>query len=95
MNHKQVTFAEIGEYLELHPEINRLVLKRIDEQTWEITQEDNNRPTDLQRIATLSKGSFNYERNPKRGFEALTGYDINLDRTFKVVYRLTPNASTP
>lgn len=87
MEQKQVMFAEIGGYLEANPSLNRLILKRIDDRAWEITQEDEKRPNDLRRIATLSK-SLNYERNIKRGFEALTGYDIDQDRTFKVVYRL-------
>jgi len=92
MEYKEVTFAEIGAYLEAHPGLNRLILKRIDEQTWEITQEDEKRPNDLRKIAILSKG-IDYERNAKRGFEALTGYDINQDRTFKVVYRLESDGS--
>jgi hypothetical protein len=67
----------------------RIIFKQVDEQTWDIVKYDGERPTDLRHIAKVTNDYFGYERNVKRGFESLTGYDINMDSTFKVVYRLS------
>lgn len=82
------SLATIGEILQKRPEVNRLILKQVGASTWEITKLDGERPNDLRHIADRLGGRFAYERNVKRGFEALSGYDINSDDHFKVVYRL-------
>lgn len=83
------SLATIGEILQRYPQINRIIFKKIDEQTWEIVKYDGERPTDLRHIAKVTNDYFGYERNAKRGFESLTGYMIDNDNTFKVVYRLS------
>ncbi len=83
------SLATIGEILQRYPQIKRIIFKQVDEQTWEIVKQDGERPTDLRHIAKVTNDYFGYERNVKRGFESLTGYDINVDATFKVVYRLS------
>lgn len=82
------SLATIGEILQERPTINRLILKQVGESTWEIIKHDSERPNNLHQVAERSGGRFAYERNVKRGFEALSGYDINSDDQFKVVYRL-------
>ncbi|MQA18452.1 hypothetical protein [Rugamonas rivuli] len=83
------SLATLGEIFQKAPEINRLILKKVDQVTWKITKSDGERPTNLREVAALSAGRFAYERNNKRGFEALTGYAIDSDEQIKVVYRLT------
>jgi hypothetical protein len=83
------SLATIGEILQNSPTINRLILKQIGESTWEITKCDVERPNNLREVAERSGGKFAYERNIKRGFEALSGYDVMSDEKFKVVYRLS------
>ena len=82
------SLATIGEILHRYPQVNRIILKQVDGQTWDIVKSDGERPTDLRHIAKVTNDYFGYERNIKRGFESLTGYDINVDATFKVVYRI-------
>jgi len=82
------SIALVGAILEQRPEINRLILKRIDDTTWEVTRLDEKRPNDLRKIAELSAGRYSYERNPKRGFEGIAGYDIDSDCQYRVIYRL-------
>ncbi|WP_430504843.1 hypothetical protein [Ralstonia pseudosolanacearum] len=82
------SLASIGEIFQRYPTINRLILKHVGESTWEIIKHDSERPNNLHQVAERSGGKFAYERNVKRGFEALSGYDINSDDQFKVVYRL-------
>ncbi|NKA76066.1 hypothetical protein GO285_05041 [Ralstonia solanacearum] len=82
------SLASIGEIFQRYPTINRLILKHVGESTWEIIKHDSERPNHLHQVAERSGGKFAYERNVKRGFEALSGYDINSDDQFKVVYRL-------
>jgi len=82
------SIATIGEIFQKSPTINRLILKQIGQSTWEIIKSDGERPHDLRFVAERSADRFAYERNIKRGFEALSGYDINSDEQFKVVYRL-------
>lgn len=84
------SLATIGEILQKYPAINRLILKQVGESAWEITKHDGERPNNLRQVAERSGGKFAYERNVKRGFEALSGYDIDSDEQLKVVYRL-PN----
>jgi hypothetical protein len=84
------SLATVTTILEHRPAINRLILKRIDEQRWEVTLLDANRPNDLKKTADQSAGRYAYERNVKRGFESLAGYDIDSDCHYRVVYRLTP-----
>lgn len=83
------SLATIGEILQKRPTINRLILKQVGGATWEIIKHDSERPNNLHQIAERSGGKFAYERNVKRGFEALSGYDIDNDEQIKVVYRLT------
>lgn len=83
------SLASIGELFQRYPTINRLILKRIGASAWEITKHDGERPNNLQEVAERSGGKFAYERNAKRGFEALSGYDIDSDEQIKVVYRLS------
>lgn len=83
------SLATIGEILQKFPTINRLILKQIGQSTWEITKCDGERPNNLREIAERSAGHFGHERNIRRGFEALSGYDVNSDEQFKVVYRLS------
>ncbi len=82
------SLATIGEILQKRLTINRLILKKVGESTWEITKHDSERPNNLRQVAERSGGKFAYERNVKRGFEALSGYDIDSDEQIKVVYRL-------
>ncbi|CAJ0725990.1 hypothetical protein DEE44_11425 [Ralstonia pickettii] len=82
------SLATIGEILQKRPTINRLILKQVGESTWEITKQDSERPNNLHQVAERSGGRFAYERNVKRGFEALSGYEIESDEQYKVVYRL-------
>lgn len=82
------SLATIGEILQNRPTINRLILKQVGESTWEIIKHDGERPNNLRQVAERSGGKFAYERNVKRGFEALSGYDIDSDEQIKVVYRL-------
>lgn len=84
------SLATIGEIFQRYPSINRLILKHVGESTWEITKQDSARPNNLHEVAERSGGKYAYERNVKRGFEALSGYDIDSDEQIKVVYRL-PN----
>lgn len=88
MDNYLTTLADLGVPFEANPGFNRLILKKVDEQRWEVTRADGLRPNNLRQIADVSHGKFSYERNAKRGFEALTGYDIDQDATYKVVYRL-------
>lgn len=81
------SIATIGEIFQKSP-TNRLILKQVGQSTWEIIQSDSERPNNLREVAELSAGKFAYERNVKRGFEALSGYVIESDERFKVVYRL-------
>lgn len=83
------SLATVGEILQRRPAINRLILKRVDESLWEITKLDGDRPNNLHQVAERSGGKFAYERNPKRGFEALSGYVIDSDEQIKVIYRLS------
>jgi hypothetical protein len=92
MNHVSGTItsiATIGEILQKSPITNRLILKKIGESAWEITKCDGERPNNLREVAERSAGQFAYERNIKRGFEALSGYHIDSDEQYKVVYRLS------
>ena len=82
------SIATVGEILQKSPTTNRLILKKIGESTWEITKCDGDRPNNLREIAERSSSRFAYERNTKRGFEALSGYHIDSDEQYKVVYRL-------
>jgi hypothetical protein len=82
------SIATIGEIFDKSPAINRLILKQIGQARWEITKSDGERPNNLREVAERSTGKFAYERNIKRGFEALSGYDIDSDELIKVVYRL-------
>ena len=82
------SIATIGEIFNKAPTINRLILKQIGQSRWEITKSDGERPNNLREVAERSTGKFAYERNIKRGFEALSGYDIDSDDLIKVVYRL-------
>ena len=82
------SLATIGEILQKRPTINRLILKQVGESTWEITKHDSEQPNNLRQVADRSGGKLAYERNVKRGFEALSGYDIDTDEQIKVVYRL-------
>lgn len=82
------SLATIGEILVRYPQVNRIILKRVDDQTWELTKTDGERPNNLREVASLGGGKYAYERNTKRGFEALSGYDIDTDTSYKVVYRL-------
>lgn len=82
------SLATIGEILQKRTTINRLILKQVGESTWEIIKHDSERPNNLHQVAERSGGKFAYERNVKRGFEALSGYDIDSDEQIKVVYRL-------
>ena len=82
------SIATIGEIFQKLPTINRLILKQVAQSNWEITKCDGERPNNLREVAERSPGKFGYERNIKRGFEALSGYVIDSDETFKVVYRL-------
>ena len=89
MNHGTITsLATIGEIFQKSTATNRLILKQTGQSTWEITKSDGERPNDLRFVAERSKGNFAYERNIKRGFEVLSGYDIDTDEQYKVVYRL-------
>jgi hypothetical protein len=88
------SLATVGEILKRRPAINRLILKQVGESNWEITKQDSDRPNDLRLISERSAGKFAYERNVKRGFEALSGYDIDSDGQFKVIYRL-PEVDCP
>jgi hypothetical protein len=83
------SLATIAVIFRERPTINRLILKQVDESTWEIVKHDSERPNDLRYIAERSRGQFDYERNVKRGFEALSGYHIDSDKQYKVVYRLS------
>lgn len=83
------SLAKVGEILETHQTINRLILKQVGESCWEVTKQDSNRPNNLHQVAERSGGKFAYERNAKRGFEALSGYDIDSDELIKVIYRLS------
>ncbi len=83
------SLATVGEILQRYPTINRLILKQVGESLWEITKQDGDRPNNLHQVAERSGGKVAYERNPKRGFEALSGYDIDSDEQIKVVYRLS------
>lgn len=85
------SLANIGEFFQAHPTINRLILKRLGKSPWEITKQDGERPNNLREVAEQSSGKFSYERNLKRGFEAVSGYDIYSDEQYKVVYRLASN----
>jgi hypothetical protein len=80
--------ATIGEIFTKSPAINRLILKQVGQSRWEIIKSDSSRPNNLREVAERSIGKFAYERNIKRGFEALSGYDIDSDELIKVVYRL-------
>jgi hypothetical protein len=92
--HSRITsLATIAEILQRYPQIHRIIFKKINDETWEIVKYDDERPTDMSYIAKVTNGYFGYERNVKRGFESLTGYDINVDAIFKVVYRLSDNPS--
>lgn len=82
------SLATIGTIFHNRPTINRLILKQVGESTWEIIKHDSERPNNLREIAERSGNRFSYERNLKRGFEALSGYDVNSDEQIKVVYRL-------
>ena len=82
------SIATIGEIFSKSQAINRLILKSIGESRWEIIKSDGDRPTDLRKVAERTSGTFDYERNLKRGFEALSGYGIDRDELIKVVYRL-------
>ena len=82
------SIATIGEIFNKAPTINRLILKQIEQSRWEITKSDGERPNNLRKVAERSTGNLAYERNIKRGFEALSGYDIDSDELIKVVYRL-------
>ena len=81
------SIATIGEIFQKSPTINRLILKQVGQSAWEITKCDGELPNNLREVAERSAGKFAYERNIKRGFEALSGYDINSDEQIKVVYR--------
>lgn len=83
------SLSAISEILQNLPEINRLILKQIGQSNWEIIKQDRDRPNQLRQIAERSGGKFSYERNVKRGFEAISGYDIDSDNLYKVVYRLS------
>lgn len=82
------SIATIGEILQKFPTVNRLILKQVGQSIWKITKCDGERPNNLREVAERSTGQFGHERNVKRGFEALSGYDVNNDEQFKVVYRL-------
>lgn len=82
------SLATIGEIFQKAPTIHRLILKQVRASEWEITKCDGERPNNLREVAERSAGKFAYERNPKRGFEALSGYVIGSDEQIKVVYRL-------
>ena len=87
--HSRITsLATVGEIFQRYPQINRMILKQVDGEAWDIVKSDGERPTDLRYMAKATNDYFGYERNLKRGFESLTGYDINSDATFKVVYRI-------
>ena len=77
-----------GEIFHKSPALNRLILKQVGQSAWEITKSDSERPNNLREVAERSAGKFAYERNSKRGFEALSGYVIDSDEQIKVVYRL-------
>jgi len=83
------SLATVGEILQRYPTINRLILKQVGASLWEITKQDGDRPNNLHQVAERSGNKFAYERNPKRGFEALSGYDIDSDEQIKVIYRLS------
>ncbi|MBV6320070.1 hypothetical protein [Duganella violaceipulchra] len=82
------SIATIGELFQKSSTTNRLILKRVGESAWRITVSDGERPNNLREVAEISAGKFAYERNTKRGFEALSGYVIDSDEFIKVVYRL-------
>jgi hypothetical protein len=82
------SIATIGEILQKFPTTNRLILKKVGQSAWEITKCDGERPNNLREVSERSAGQFAYERNIKRGFEALSGYHIDSDEQYKVVYRL-------
>lgn len=85
---RMTSLALVSAILEQRADINRLILKRIDDTTWEVTLLDERRPNDLRRMAELSAGRYSYERNVKRGFESIAGYDIGSDCQYRVIYRL-------
>lgn len=85
------SLAILGEFLQKHPTINRLILKQVGESSWEIIKQDAERPNNLRYVA--ERTGLGYERNVKRGFEALSSYDISRDELIKVVYRLSLAAS--
>ena len=82
-----ISLATLGDFFQEHPTINRLILKQVGESAWEIIKQDSDRPNDLRFIA--ERAGFGYERNAKRGFEAISSYDISCDELVKVVYRLS------
>jgi hypothetical protein len=71
-----------------YPAVNRIILRHVEGQKWELVKCGHDRPTDLKHIAQVTNGYYGYERSAKRGLETLTGYDIEVDATFKVIYRL-------
>ncbi len=83
------SLATVGEIFQKRQTINRLILKQVGESLWEITKHDGDRPNNLRQVAERSGGKFAYERNRKRGFEALSGYVIDSDEQIKVIYRLS------
>jgi hypothetical protein len=95
MNHEPIRISSletVTTILERRPRINRLNLRRIDETCWEVTLNDEKRPNDLKRMAD-SAGRYSYERNNKRGFESIAGYDIDSDCQYRVIYRLPQEAT--
>jgi len=93
-NLRITSLATVEELFQKYPQINRVILRRVDagDDTYDITHYDSDRPNDLKWIAEKYPDK-QYERNPKRGFEALSGYDGMTDATFKVIYRLDPQAA--
>ena len=83
-----ISLATLGDFFQEHPTINRLILKQVGDSAWEIIKQDSDRPNDLGFIA--DRAGFGYERNTKRGFEALSSYDVSRDELVKVVSRLPP-----
>ncbi len=83
------SLATVGEIFQKRPAINRVILKQVGDSLWEVTQLDEDRPNNLRQIADQSGGKFAHERNVKRDFEVLSGYDIDRDERIKVLYRLS------
>ncbi|MGN6579381.1 MAG: hypothetical protein ACTHJ1_05270 [Bordetella sp.] len=83
-----ISLADLGEFVQIYPAINRLILRHLGASIWEIIKQDGERPTDLSYVAERCSNDFGYERNTNQGFEALSGYDIYSDKPAMVIYRL-------